>query len=120
MHVGSNKITRMQLKLITTHAIQNRVCVALVAIQNLFCPAVRLLCLTCHASWVHISESEVRSQLTVKRRNRSTTTCTRGPLYSSSIRSKILSFIHNSSTPIHPLYHPLSTLSTVGPTYHFI
>jgi hypothetical protein len=73
MHVGSNKITRMQLKLITTHAIQNRVCVALVAIQNLFCPAVRLLCLTCHASWVHISESEVRSQLTVKKRNRSKT-----------------------------------------------
>jgi hypothetical protein len=30
--------------------------------------------------------------------------------------SKILSSIINSLVPIHPLYHPLST---VGPTYHF-
>jgi hypothetical protein len=30
---------------------------------------------------------------------------------------KILSSILISPTPIHPLYHPLST---VGPTYHFI
>jgi hypothetical protein len=34
--------------------------------------------------------------------------------------SKILSSILNSLAHIHPLYHPLSTLSTVGPTYHFI
>jgi hypothetical protein len=40
------------------------------------------------------------------------------PLYV--LVSKILSSILNSSTPIHPLYHPLSTLSTVGPIYHFI
>jgi hypothetical protein len=40
------------------------------------------------------------------------------PLYV--LVSKIFSSILNSSAPIHPLYHPLSTLSTVGPTYHFI
>jgi hypothetical protein len=40
------------------------------------------------------------------------------PLYI--LVSKILSSILNSSAPIHPLYHPLSTLSTIGPTYHFI
>jgi hypothetical protein len=40
------------------------------------------------------------------------------PLYV--LVSKILSFILNSVAPIHPLYHPLSTLSTVGPTRHFI
>jgi hypothetical protein len=40
------------------------------------------------------------------------------PLYV--LVSKILSSILNSSTPIHPLYHPLSTLSTVGSTCHFI
>jgi hypothetical protein len=40
------------------------------------------------------------------------------PLYV--LVSKILSSILNSPAPIHPLYHPLSTLSTVGPTYHFI
>jgi hypothetical protein len=40
------------------------------------------------------------------------------PLYV--LISKILSSILNSSVLIHPLYHPLSTLSTVGPTYHFI
>jgi hypothetical protein len=40
------------------------------------------------------------------------------PLYI--LVSKILSSILNSSAPIHPLYHPLSTLSTVGPTCHFI
>jgi hypothetical protein len=40
------------------------------------------------------------------------------PLYV--LVSKILLSILNSPTPIHPLYHPLSTLSTVGPTYHFI
>jgi hypothetical protein len=34
--------------------------------------------------------------------------------------SKILSSILNSSAPIHPLYHPLSTLFTVGHTCHFI
>jgi hypothetical protein len=34
--------------------------------------------------------------------------------------SKILSYILNSFASIHPLYHPLSTLSTVGLTYHFI
>jgi hypothetical protein len=34
--------------------------------------------------------------------------------------SKILSSILNSLVPIHPLYYPLSTLSTVGPTCHFI
>jgi hypothetical protein len=37
------------------------------------------------------------------------------PLYV--LVSKILSSILNSSAPIHPLYHPLST---VGPTYYFI
>jgi hypothetical protein len=40
------------------------------------------------------------------------------PLYV--LFSKILSSILNSSAPIHPLYHPLSTLSIVGSTYHFI
>jgi hypothetical protein len=40
------------------------------------------------------------------------------PLYV--LLSKILSSILNSSAPIYPLYHPLSTLSTVRPTYHFI
>jgi hypothetical protein len=40
------------------------------------------------------------------------------PLYV--LVSKIFSSILNSSALIHPLYHPLSTLSTVGPTYHFI
>jgi hypothetical protein len=40
------------------------------------------------------------------------------PLYV--LVSKILSSILNSSAPIHPLYHPLFTLSTVGPTCHFI
>jgi hypothetical protein len=40
------------------------------------------------------------------------------PLYI--LVSKILSSILNSPAPIHPLYHPLSTLSIVGPTYHFI
>jgi hypothetical protein len=40
------------------------------------------------------------------------------PLYV--LVSKILSTILNSPAPIHPLYHPLSTLSTVGPTCHFI
>jgi hypothetical protein len=40
------------------------------------------------------------------------------PLYV--LVSKILSSILNSPAPIHPLYHPLSTLSTVGPTCHFI
>jgi hypothetical protein len=34
--------------------------------------------------------------------------------------SKIFSSILNSPAPIHPLYHPLSTLFTVGPTCHFI
>jgi hypothetical protein len=34
--------------------------------------------------------------------------------------SKILFYILNSPAPIHSLYHPLSTLSTVGPTYRFI
>jgi hypothetical protein len=34
--------------------------------------------------------------------------------------SQILSSILNSSALIHPLYHPLSTLSSVGPTCHFI
>jgi hypothetical protein len=34
--------------------------------------------------------------------------------------SKILSSILNSLALIHPLYHPLSTLSIVGPTCHFI
>jgi hypothetical protein len=33
---------------------------------------------------------------------------------------KILYSILNSPAAIHPLYHPLSTLSTVGPTCHFI
>jgi hypothetical protein len=37
------------------------------------------------------------------------------PLYV--LVSKILSSILNSPAPIHPLYHPLSTL---GPTCHFI
>jgi hypothetical protein len=40
------------------------------------------------------------------------------PLYV--LVSKILSSILNSSALIHPLYHPLSTLSTMGPTCHFI
>jgi hypothetical protein len=40
------------------------------------------------------------------------------PLYI--LISKILSSILNSPAPIHPLYYPLSTLSTLGPTYHFI
>jgi hypothetical protein len=40
------------------------------------------------------------------------------PLYV--LVSKILSSILNSSAHIHPLYHSLSTLSTVGLTYHFI
>jgi hypothetical protein len=40
------------------------------------------------------------------------------PLYV--LVSKIISSILNSPALIHPLYHPLSTLSTVGPTYHFI
>jgi hypothetical protein len=40
------------------------------------------------------------------------------PLYV--LVSKILSSILNSSAPIHPLYHPLSTLSTVGLTCQFI
>jgi hypothetical protein len=40
------------------------------------------------------------------------------PLYV--LVSKILSSILNSPAPIHPLYHPLSTLSTVGPTCYFI
>jgi hypothetical protein len=40
------------------------------------------------------------------------------PLYV--LVSKILSSIFNSPAPIHPLYHPLSTLSTVEPTCHFI
>jgi hypothetical protein len=40
------------------------------------------------------------------------------PLYV--LVSKILSYILNSSALIHPLYHHLSTLSTVWPTCHFI
>jgi hypothetical protein len=40
------------------------------------------------------------------------------PLYV--LVSKILSSILNSSAPIHPLYHPLSTLSTVELICHFI
>jgi hypothetical protein len=40
------------------------------------------------------------------------------PLYV--LVSKILSSILNSLAPIHPLYHPLSTLSIMGPTCHFI
>jgi hypothetical protein len=40
------------------------------------------------------------------------------PLYV--LVSKILSSILNSFALIHPLYHSLFTLSTVGPTYHFI
>jgi hypothetical protein len=40
------------------------------------------------------------------------------PLYV--LFSKILSSILNSPAPIYHLYHPLSTLSTVGSTYHFI
>jgi hypothetical protein len=40
------------------------------------------------------------------------------PLYV--LVSKILSSILNSLAHIHPLYHPLSTLSTMGPTCHFI
>jgi hypothetical protein len=40
------------------------------------------------------------------------------PLYV--LVSKILSSILNSFAPIHPLYHPLSTLSTVRLTYQFI
>jgi hypothetical protein len=35
------------------------------------------------------------------------------PLYV--LVSKILSSILNSPAPIHPLYHPLSTISTIGP-----
>jgi hypothetical protein len=34
--------------------------------------------------------------------------------------SKILFSIFNSPAHIHLLYHPLSTISTVGPTCHFI
>jgi hypothetical protein len=34
--------------------------------------------------------------------------------------NKILSSILNSPAPIHPLYHSLSTLSTVELTCHFI
>jgi hypothetical protein len=40
------------------------------------------------------------------------------PLYV--LVSKILSSILKSPALIHPLYHPLSTLSTVGPTCYFI
>jgi hypothetical protein len=40
------------------------------------------------------------------------------PLYV--LVSKILSSILNSPAPIHPLYHPLSTISTVGPICYFI
>jgi hypothetical protein len=40
------------------------------------------------------------------------------PLYV--LVSKILSSILNFPAPIYPLYHPLSTLSTVEPTCHFI
>jgi hypothetical protein len=40
------------------------------------------------------------------------------PLYV--LVSKILLSILNSSAPIHLLYHPLSTISTIGPTCHFI
>jgi hypothetical protein len=40
------------------------------------------------------------------------------PLYV--LVSKILFSILNSPALIHPLYHPLSTLFIVGPTYHFI
>jgi hypothetical protein len=40
------------------------------------------------------------------------------PLYV--LVSKILSSILNSPALIHPLYHPLSTLSTMRPTCHFI
>jgi hypothetical protein len=40
------------------------------------------------------------------------------PLYV--LVSKIPFSILNSSAPIHPLYYPLSTLSTVGPSDHFI
>jgi hypothetical protein len=40
------------------------------------------------------------------------------PLYV--LVSKIVSSILNSPAPIYPLYHPLSTISTVGSTYHFI
>jgi hypothetical protein len=39
------------------------------------------------------------------------------PLYV--LVSKIFSSILNSLAPIHSLYHPLSTLSTVRPTCHF-
>jgi hypothetical protein len=39
------------------------------------------------------------------------------PLYV--LVSQILSSILNSPAPVHPLYHLLSTLSTVGPTCHF-
>jgi hypothetical protein len=54
--------------------------------------------------------------------SQSQTTRTHGALYSSSIRlvSKILSYILNSPALIHPLYHPLYTLSTMRPTCHFI
>jgi hypothetical protein len=40
------------------------------------------------------------------------------PLYV--LVSEVLSSILNSPAPIHHLYHHLSTLSTVGPIYHFI
>jgi hypothetical protein len=40
------------------------------------------------------------------------------PLYV--LVSKIISSILNSPAPIHPLYHPLTSLSTMGPTWHFI
>jgi hypothetical protein len=40
------------------------------------------------------------------------------PLYI--LVSKILSSILNFPASIHPLYHLLSTLFTVGPTCHFI
>jgi hypothetical protein len=40
------------------------------------------------------------------------------PLYV--LVSKILSSILNSPALIYSLYHPLSTLSTMGPTCHFI
>jgi hypothetical protein len=40
------------------------------------------------------------------------------PLYV--LVSKILYYILNSPAPIHPLYHSLSTLFTVGSTCHFI
>jgi hypothetical protein len=45
------------------------------------------------------------------------TTCTHESVF---VLRRILFSILNSSVPIHPLYHPLSTLSAVGPTCHFI